>query len=72
MIRFLLAMLMGMIETKVPESATQVSYVLVDLSSTLPLMSGDALFLCSLEILIFFILSISGLVGGFRFGGDVS
>ena len=45
---------MWMIETDVPESATQVSYVFVDLPSTLPLMLGDALFLFSLEILTLF------------------
>ena len=65
-------MLMGIIETDVPESTTQTSYVLVDLPTTLPLISGDAFFFFNLEILTLFIISMSGLVGADGVEGDIS
>ena len=43
-IPFLFAVLVGMMETEVPLSAIQVSVLLVDFPSTLPLISGDDLF----------------------------
>ena len=68
-------MLTGMIETKVPESATHVSFVFVDFPSTVTLMSVEALFFLSLmEILTPLILSFnrlyaSGTSVGLSFGG---
>ena len=69
---FLLAILTGIIETDIPESVTQTSYVLVDLPSTLTLISSDALSFFNLEILTLFIISMSGLVGADGVEGDIS
>ena len=49
--------LTSIMETGVPESATHVSFFFVDLPNTLPLISSDALFFFSLEILTLLILS---------------
>ena len=66
------SMLTGIIETEVPESATHISYLFVDLPSTLFFISGDTLFFLSLEILALLMLSTSGLVGVGKLGlGDV-
>ena len=51
LIRFLFAMFTGIMETEVPESANHVSYLFVDLPSTLPIVLGDAL---SYSLLFFF------------------
>ena len=56
---FLLALFTGMMLTDVPESATQTSYLFVDLPRTLPLILGEALFFFNLDISILFIISVS-------------
>ena len=64
-------MLIGMMETEVPESATHVSFVFVDFPYSLPFMFCIALFFFSLDILSFSGLFVSGSNVGFV-SGDVA